>query len=50
MGPDTKAMGEVITKQTNFQKQLAATFAALLGLNFTANHPVAAPIQSILAK
>jgi len=50
MGPDTITMGEVTTKQTNFQKQLAATFAALLGLNFTANHPVAAPIQSILAK
>ena len=50
MGPDTITMGEITTKQTNFQKQLAATFAALLGLNFTANHPVAAPIQSILAK
>jgi hypothetical protein len=43
-------MGEVNIKQTNYQKQLAATFAALLGLNFTANHSVADPIQSILAK
>lgn len=50
MGPDTKTMGEVTLKQTNFQKQLAATFAALLGFNFIANHPVAEPIQSILAK
>ncbi|OYU55755.1 MAG: phosphoglyceromutase [Chitinophagaceae bacterium BSSC1] len=50
MGPDTKTMGEVIIKQTNYQKQLAATFSALLGLNFTANHPVAEPIKSILAK
>jgi hypothetical protein len=50
MGPDTKSMGEVTSKQTNYQKQLAATIAALLGLNFTANHPVAEPIKSIFAK
>lgn len=50
IGPDTKTMGEVNLKQTNYQKQLAATFAALLGLNFTANHPVADPIPSILSK
>ena len=50
MGPDTKSMGEVTIKQTHYQKQLAATFAALLGLNFTANHPVADPIKSIFTK
>ncbi len=50
MGPDTKTMGEVTIKQTSYQKQLAATFAALLGFNFKANHPIAEPIQSILGK
>jgi len=50
MGPDSKALGEVKTKETIYQKQLAATFAALLGFQFTANHPVADPIQSILSK
>lgn len=50
MGPDTKVLGEVNTKETIYQKQLAATFAELLGFKFTANHPVAESISSILAK
>lgn len=50
MGPDTPTKGEVRTKELLYQKQLAATFAALLGFQFTANHPVAEPIQSIFTK
>ena len=47
IGPDTKPLGEVKTVSPLFQMQLAATFAKLLGFNFTANHPVANPISSI---
>ncbi len=47
IGPDTKAMGEVTNSNVLYQQQLAATFAKLLGFTFTANHAVAAPIESI---
>ena len=47
IGPDTKPKGEMINGDTLYQKQLAATFAAILGLHFTANHPVALPIENI---
>ena len=47
IGPDTKALGEIKTEGLVYQKQLAATFAKLLNLNFTATHPVAEPIPSI---
>jgi hypothetical protein len=47
IGPDTKALGEIKTANILYQKQLAATFAKLLGFNFSAAHPVADPIESI---
>ncbi len=47
LGPDTAPAGEVKTEGQLYQEQLAATFAKLLGFNFVANHPVAAPIESI---
>ncbi|NNV55600.1 alkaline phosphatase family protein [Limnovirga soli] len=47
IGPDTKAAGEAKNSTPLQQRQLAATFAALLGFNFTPAHPVAAPIFSI---
>lgn len=50
IGPDTKALGEVKAAQTLYQEQLAATFSALLGLSFTAEHPVAQPIRSIFSR
>jgi len=50
MGPDTPAKGEVKADMQLYQKQLAATFAKLLGFNFTANHPVAAPLDVIWTK
>ena len=48
MGPDTPAAGERKDTVQLYQKQLAATFAKLLGLDFTANHPVAEPIESVI--
>ena len=48
MGPDTKPLGEVKNNPQLYQKQLAATIAALLGFEFKPAHPVAMPIQSIL--
>jgi hypothetical protein len=50
MGPDTNPLGEMSTDTQLYQKQVAATIAQLLGLTFTANHPVAEPIQTIYKK
>ncbi len=50
MGPDTKPTGEMKVSVQLYQKQIAATIASLLGYNFTANHPVAAPISEINKK
>ncbi|MFY9153460.1 MAG: alkaline phosphatase family protein [Prolixibacteraceae bacterium] len=50
IGPDTPVLGEVKTTEQLYQKQYAATIAALLGLKFTADHPVAEPIREIYTK
>ena len=50
IGPDTKLLGEVKSSMQLYQKQLAATISKLLGLTFTANHPVAEPIENIYKK
>ncbi len=50
LGPDTKPLGEIKTSMLLYQKQLAATFAKILGFTFTANHPVAEPIENIYKK
>ena len=50
IGPDTAPSGEIKTPGLLYQKQLAATFSALLGLTFSAEHPVAIPIESIYKK
>lgn len=50
IGPDTKPLGEVKTAGQLYQKQYAATIAALLGLKFTATHPIAEPIEDIYTK
>lgn len=47
MGPDTPAAGEIKTKTQLFQKQFAQTIASLLGLQFTAEHPVANAISTV---
>jgi len=45
MGPGIKAKGEVRTAQQLYQKQFAQTMAALLGLKFVCEHPVAEKIE-----
>jgi len=50
IGPDTKVLGEVKEQGQLYQKQIAATLAELLGLKFTAPHPVAEPIHTIYSK
>jgi hypothetical protein len=50
IGPDTRPLGELKTAGQLYQKQIAATIAQLLGFHFTANHPVADPINSIYKK
>ncbi len=50
MGPDTKHLGEVKDKEQLYQKQLATTFAALLGFKFKPLHEVKEPIETIVSK
>ncbi len=40
MGPGIKVKGEVRSVQQFYQKQFAQTIAAILGLKFTAEHPI----------
>jgi len=47
MGPDTAAKGEVKTQSQFYQKQFAQSIASLLGLKFSAEHPVAEEIPGI---
>lgn len=49
ISPDVKSNGEVKTSLQLYQKQIAATIAALVGFTFTANHPVAEPVSEIMA-
>ena len=50
MGPGIAAKGEIKTAGQLYQAQYAQTIAALLGLHFTAKHPVAAPVKELLAR
>jgi len=50
MGPNTAALGEVKTEGLLYQKQFAQTMAKLMGLTFTAEHPVAEEIKTIIKK
>ncbi len=45
MGPGIKPKGEVKNNQQLYQKQFAQTMAAILGLKFTAEHPVGEKIE-----
>lgn len=45
MGPGIKPKGEIKTAQQLYQKQFAQTMASLLGLTFTAVHPVGEKID-----
>ncbi len=48
IGPDTAPLGEIKKPAQHYQKQIAATIAELLGFRFTANHPVAESISTVL--
>jgi Type I phosphodiesterase / nucleotide pyrophosphatase len=47
IGPDTQHTGEQRTNTQLYQRQLAPTIAALLGLNFTPAHEPVTPIKAI---
>ncbi len=49
IGPDTKAGGEAKQPQQFYQKQFAASFAAMLGMEFKPSHATAAPIDLTLS-
>ena len=48
IGPDTPPGGEMKTQTQIYQDQFAQTAANLLGFTFKANHPVGAPVKSVL--
>lgn len=48
IGPDTPAKGEMKEKVQIYQDQFAQTAAKIMGFKFTANHPVAEPVQTAL--
>ncbi|WP_276500836.1 alkaline phosphatase family protein [Terrimonas pollutisoli] len=48
IGPDTPAAGEVKTNTQIYQDQFAQTAAQLLGLKFTANHPVGEAVKTVI--
>ncbi len=50
MGPGIPAKGEIKTSGQLYQNQYAQTFAQLLGLNFTCEHPVANGFKDLLMK
>ena len=47
IGPDTPPTGEMKNTGQIYQDQIAQTMAKLLGFTFTANHPVAAAVNSV---
>lgn len=50
IGPDTKVTGEVTQSGQLYQRQLATTFAALLGFDFKPAHEVMKPVNTIVNK
>lgn len=48
LGPDTPALGEMKTPEQYFQKQVAKTIAALLGLEYTNDQPVGDVVNSMI--
>jgi bisphosphoglycerate-independent phosphoglycerate mutase (AlkP superfamily) len=47
LGPDTPPTGEMKNAGQIYQDQIAQTIARLLGLTFTANHPVNNSIETV---
>lgn len=50
IGPDTKHLGEVTNCDTLYQRQLATTFANVLGFDFKPDQPVMQSIAQIFSK
>ncbi|MFT3701578.1 MAG: alkaline phosphatase family protein [Agriterribacter sp.] len=50
MGPGLPAKGEVKTEGQLYQKQFAQTIASLLGLKYTATHPIADAVKEVKQK
>lgn len=51
LGPDTKPLGEIKTKEQIFQTQYAKTIAAFLGVDYKLNdHTVGETIESVMDK
>ena len=48
IGPDTKATGEQRDAGQLYQRQMAATIAALLGIQFIPPHVAAPPVSTLL--
>lgn len=48
LGPNTPAAGEMKTDVQLYQKQFAQTMAKLMGYTFTAEHPVADEIKTVI--
>jgi hypothetical protein len=48
IGPDTPPVGEVKVAGKYYQKQIAKTAAAFLGLNYTNVQPVGAVIKDVI--
>ena len=49
IGPDTPAFGEMRIKSKHYQKQVAKTVAAFLGLDYTNEQPVGEVIQTMIS-
>lgn len=49
LGPDTKPLGEMRNTSPIYQKQTAATIAALLGFKFPESGPATEAVQSVIA-
>lgn len=50
IAPNIEPKGEIKTNEQFYQKQFAQTFAKLLGLNFTCEHPVAPEMKEVFRK
>ena len=48
IGPDTPAFGEMKQPQQHFTDQIAKTLAALLGINYLAEHPIGEVVDGII--
>lgn len=50
MGPDTQPLGEKKDKGQLYQRQLAQTIAAFLGITFTGSHEAGKPVEAVLPR